>query len=71
MWIIRLILVLLGFLLLRRLFSPLGGGKRKQSPGSSRADATSPPSVPYSEADIQDAEYEDVDGERGGEGERQ
>ncbi len=64
MWILRLILVLLGFLLLRRLLRPFGGGKQRQAPGAQSPDASRPPAVPFKEADIQDADYEEIESRR-------
>jgi hypothetical protein len=60
MLLLRIILVFLGFLLLRRLLRPWGEGKRRRNPDAASTAAGPPQAVPFSEADIQDADYEDV-----------
>jgi len=65
MQIVRIILAILGILLLRRLFASSARGPRH-----ARGEAKSPPAAtaPYSDAEIQDGEFEDIDGRPGARG---
>lgn len=59
----RLILVLVGFLLLRWLLRMPGVKRRPQEPGAQVRPPTPPP-APFSEGEIRDAEFEDMDQRR-------
>ncbi|MBM4117917.1 hypothetical protein FJ251_09255 [bacterium] len=55
--IIRILLVILGFLLLRRLLAGPARGKRRERADVGKQAATAPP---FSDAGIQDGEFEEV-----------
>lgn len=61
----RIILVILGFLLLRRLFA---GPARRPRQAGAEAERQTDATPPYSEAEIQDAEFEDIDERPGARG---
>jgi hypothetical protein len=65
MLIIRLIFVLLGFLLLRRLFGPWGQPKRRGAAPTGDAGQSADAAPPFADGEIQDGEFEDLDRRRG------
>lgn len=58
MLFVRIILAILGILLLRRLFASSARGPRRER---GEAGPSSAATTPYSDGEIQDGEFEDID----------